>query len=51
MTDLKVKRDELTKLRDQHVANANFIAGQIALLDELLATPPVAEDDHARTGE
>ena len=41
--DLKAKRAELEKARAQALANLNYIAGQLALLDELEAPAPPAE--------
>ena len=43
--DLQAKRDELTKARDQAIASANFLNGQLAIIDELLAASPLPSVD------
>jgi hypothetical protein len=38
--DLQARRAQLLLQRDQVIAQANFVAGQLALIDELLAPEP-----------
>lgn len=42
MTDLKAKRDEAEKQREQALASVNFLAGMVRAYDEVLAAEAAA---------
>lgn len=44
MTDLKAKRDEAEKQREQALASVNFLAGMVRAYDELIAAGAILPD-------